>query len=225
MLPGCAWLKTAWTRLVKRNAPHQEMLAVPRVWIEYPFVPPPPPDEMLAQREVYDVALQQRWFKRRPGPEDTSLRTMYRLYEAVVLDSTNGLRNEIEYFFRRHSWAVCDIPDPADDDPRRYAIFACIPYLLVEAFNHNIELGLPRDAPAILSDEQIEEVRRRPKKYEQVPDWVAKVHPLSQTLVLPHYKTRSTNEMGVLTGLDDPEASQVFKAKNVLVWAHHILFI
>ena len=225
MSPRYSGLKTAFRRLVKRDAPSQEMLAVPKAWIEYPHVPPPPPDEMLAQREIYDVALQQRRHKPRLGDQDTPLLTLYRLYEAVVLDSNIGLRNEIEYFFRRHNWAVCDIPDPADPDPKRYAVFACLPYLLVEAFNHNIELGLPRDAPAVLSDEEIEEVKRRPKVFEKVPGWAMEVPPLSQTLVLPHYETQTGNEIGILTRLDDKRASEAFKAKNILVWSHHILFI
>lgn len=225
MLLDCCGLKHAFSWLFKRENPSQGMLAVPKAWIEYPTAPPPPPEEMLAQREIYDVALQQRRHRCRLGSDDTPLRALYRIYEAVVLDSNIGLRNEIEYFFRRHTWTVSDIPDPAIPDHPRYAIFACLPYLLLEAFNHNIELGLPRDAPAILSDEEIEEVKLRPKVYESVPDWAIKVPPLSHLLVLPHYETQTGNDMGVLKRLDDERASEVLKAKNILVWSHHIHFI
>ena len=218
-------LKCVLRWLGKKNAPTQEMLLVPKEWIEYPKAVPPPPDEMLLQREIYEVALQQRRYKPRPGSEDTPLRTLYRLYEAIVLDSNINLRNEIEYFFRRHDWAVHDIPDPIDPDPKRYAILACIPCLLVDAFNHNIDLGLPRDAPAIMTDDEIAEVRSRPKVHERVPDWTSKVAALEQTLVLPHYETQTGNEIGYLTRLDDERASKEFKAKNILVWSHHIYFI
>jgi len=90
------------------------------------------------------------------------------------------MRNEIEYFFRRYTWPVRHIPDPADEDPMRYAVLACVPYLLVEAFNRNIELGLPRNTPAIMTDEEIDEVQTRPKTYEEVPEWARKVAPLGE---------------------------------------------
>ena len=135
------------------------------------------------------------------------------------------MRNEIEYFFRRYDWSINHIPDPADEDPARYAVFACIPYLLVKAFNRNIELGLPRNAPAIMTDEEIEEVKTLPKTLETVPDWAERVAPLKETMVLPHYEHLMNGRPETLADFKDKRASEIFKAKNILVWEPHIFFI
>lgn len=103
-------------------------------------------------------------------------------------------------------------------------MFACIPYLLVEAFNRNIELGLPRNAPAIMTDEEIDEMRTRSKNYE-VPEWAGEVAPLKETLVLPHYKHLMKGRPETLSGFEDERASETFKRKNVLLWEPHISFV
>lgn len=193
----------------------------------YPQFPPPPPHDLLANRAHFTNLLNKRKYLTPPGQQDNSLYSLYRLYEALVLDDNIGLRNEIEYFWRRHSWSLCDIPDPHDDDPARYAVLACIPHLLVLAFNNNIELGLPRDAPAIMTQDQVDECRRREKKWEKVPEWVDKVPPLKETLKIPHKKEVyvENNEYVVLESMDDPDASEPFREKNILIIRPHIYFI
>ncbi|WEW61203.1 hypothetical protein PRK78_006693 [Emydomyces testavorans] len=193
----------------------------------YPQYPPPPPDVLLSNREHYTGLIHKRKYLTPPGQKDNSLYSLYRLYEYIVLDENTELRNEIEYFWRNHAWAVCDIPDPKDKDPARYAVLSCIPHLLVLAFNNNIELGLPRDAPAIMTHEQVEECRRREKRWERAPDWVAKVPPLKETLKIPHKKKVYVEESDytVLGDMNDPEASEVFREKNILMIRPHIYFI
>lgn len=139
-----------------------------------------------------------------------------------MLDRNIGMRNEIEYFWNKSSWAVSAIPDPTDDDPARYAVLSCIPHLLVAAFNKNIELGLPRDAPAIMSDDEVEELKKREKKFEAVPEWTSKVPPLEKTLKIPY---TYDGDPKVLADFDDERASTPFKEKKVLIWEPHIYFI
>lgn len=195
----------------------------------YPSSLPPPPLEILNDRQEYEFALLQRRHLPIPRDTDTPLQTLYRLYEAVVLDWHIGLRNEIEYFWRKPQWPVHEIPDPTDSsDPARYAILSCIPALLVDAFNRNIELGLPRDAPAIMTDDEIDEVRLRPKVYESVPQWTKRVPALAETLRLPHFQSPTnmdSTSLEVIQDANDERISPVFKEKNILIWHPHNYFI
>jgi hypothetical protein len=149
--------------------------------------------------------------------KDRPIDSLYRLYEDIVEDWSIELRNEIEYFWSQHQWAVSGIPDPEDMDPARYAILAVIPSLLAQAFNGNIALGLPRDAPAIISD--FEELKSRPQILEKEPEWCKHVPPLEHTLALPNDEGQS------LDSTDDERASPEFLTKNILTWVYHIYFI
>ena len=228
-LPHCGFLPVIW-RIFRRLTlrPSTSAPAPTPTFADYTSYPsslPPCPQVILANRPAYEEALSRRRFLPHPGPEDTPLFTLYRLYENIVLDRNNGLRNEIEYFWRKRSWAVNDIPDPKDDDAARYAILACITHLLVEAFNRNIGLGLPRDAPAMMTNDMLDEMRTREKKYERVPGWVMEVPPLAETLRLPHHRRIDEDEFDVIEDIDDERASTPFKEKNVLIWKPHIMFI
>ncbi|KFZ12541.1 hypothetical protein V502_07052 [Pseudogymnoascus sp. VKM F-4520 (FW-2644)] len=134
---------------------------------EYP--PPTPKDVFDAHRVQYEEMLFKRTYVGLHTDTDTLLKTLYRLYEYILLDQNIGMRNEIECFWNRDKWRVCEIQDPEDDDSIRYAVLSCIPHLLVIAFNANIELGLPRNAPPIMTDDQIDEFRKQEKKFETVP--------------------------------------------------------
>lgn len=192
---------------------------------EYP--PPTPKDVFDTYRAQYEEILFKRTYVDLHTDTDTPLKTVYRLYEYILLDQNIGMRNEIEYFWNRDKWAVCEIQDPEDDDPIRYAVLSCIPHLLVIAFNANIELGLPRDAPPIMTDDQIDEFRKQEKKFETVPEWTKKIGALGETLRIPHIKggCGEGNELEVLDDMDDKRASIPFKEKNILIWEPHILFI
>jgi hypothetical protein len=101
--------------------------------------------------------------------QDTSTASFYRIYIFFVVNWTTAFRNELEYFCTSHpDWAISALPDPADPNPLRYAILAVLTHLICDSFNRCIELGLPRDALAIILD--FEELKARPKVYEQPPN-------------------------------------------------------
>jgi hypothetical protein len=138
------------------------------------------------------------------------------MFEFIVTSNTIGLRNEIESFFNHSSWAVSAIPDPNDADPVRYAILSVIPHYLVMAFNRLIERGLPRDSPAILSDEDLEELQSRPVVLEELPPWTASVAKLNETLVIPDIDNETPRE---------EERSPLFLNMNIIAAAPHVLFV
>ena len=114
-----------------------------------------------------------------------------------------------------------DIPDPKDEDPQRYAFLACTAALLVRSYNEKIKFGFARDAPAIMSPEQVEFYQTRAeedKTYEEVPDWAKHVARLSEPLLM------RTHDDVVLDGFEDPRADPDFKAMNILLWTPHIHF-
>ena len=188
----------------------------------YPVFPPPPPEEILQRREEYWGIVSLRKYAAPQGEfEPSPLYELYRLYECFVLDKVISYRNLLEWFWRRHQWPICEIPDPRDQDPARYAFLACVTYLMVRSFNARVSIGLARDAPAIMSTEVIEEAKRRPhdeKLYESVPSWAEKVPALYETLSIP------TEDSVTLDGKSDKRADPDFLAKNILLWTPHIHF-
>ena len=140
---------------------------------------PPPVQKVLRQRETIDYSAVPC------DGLDPALVAVFKIYLALVSGKQLWFRSEIKRFWRRHEWRVSEIQDPCDPDPIRYAVLATIPYLLVRAFNANIELGLPRDAPPFWTDEDEIEFKARPKLFETVPDWARKVPALGTQLLLP----------------------------------------
>jgi hypothetical protein len=183
--------------------------------------PPPPPREMLRGREIYEVPLLRRRIDREA---DTPLNAIYRLYEHIMLDQNIEMRNELEAFWFQPGWPVHEIPDPKDPDPERYAVLAVIPALLVLAFNKRIDLGLPRDAPAIFTMDQLDEWRAQERELEKEPEWTANVPPCEQVLKIPHWDN-DVRDFVTIDGFDDERASREFAKKNVLIWQPHIHFI
>lgn len=114
----------------------------------------------------------------------TPTASLYRMYEYIVTGFVTELRNEIEYFYNQ-PWTVSKIPDPTDTDPERYAILAVIPYYLVKAYHRLAEQGLPRGSPAIITSQEMKELRSRESVREEVPEWVKSVPRLEKTLVIP----------------------------------------
>ncbi|RMJ27472.1 hypothetical protein PHISP_01669 [Aspergillus sp. HF37] len=123
--------------------------------------------------------------------EDSSLYALYRIYKYIVLDKLFAYRSNLEWYWRQHQWPVCDIPDPQDPDPARYAFLARVTYLMVKAFNARVALGLARGAKGIMSMDEVEEARSRKHSecpYEKLPAWAEKVPPLSETLSIPTHE-------------------------------------
>ncbi|KAF4448392.1 hypothetical protein F53441_8200 [Fusarium austroafricanum] len=183
---------------------------------------PPPPRDLLANRVVYEIPLLNRSRNRSVEHDtDNPLAALYRIYEHIVLDQHIEIRNEIEAFWYHADWAVRDIPDPRDPHPERYACLACIPALLCLAFNKRIELGLPRDAPPIFTQDMLEEWRAQERQYEEEPAWTNDVPRLAATLAIPHWD----NDKRDFVSLESFEhASREFARKNILIWQPHIYF-
>ncbi|KAK7044148.1 hypothetical protein VNI00_007868 [Paramarasmius palmivorus] len=150
---------------------------------------------------------------------DTSIASFYRIYIFFVLDWNIAFRNELEYFCTSHpDWSISSLPDPgaATTDPLQYTILAVLTRLMCDSFNRRAEMGLPRDAPAIIED--FEEVQARPKVYEESPEWAKGVSPLTERVVIP-------NAEGVELSEDDENVSEEFKEMNVIVQMPHIHFV
>jgi hypothetical protein len=148
---------------------------------------------------------------------DTMSSSFYRLYECLVASWVTQFRNELEYFCTSNpTWAVSALPDPEDPDPLRYAILAVLTRLMCDAFNRRVDVGLPRDAPAIVSD--FAALAARPKVYEQPPAWAGRVPPLSERVFIP-------DEKGAISDENDEEVSEEFKAMNIIMLRPHIHFI
>ncbi|RDB21984.1 hypothetical protein Hypma_011002 [Hypsizygus marmoreus] len=163
---------------------------------------------------------------------DTAATSFYRIYEFFILHDNISFRNELEYFCRSHpQWRVSSLPAPrtrntSDDDrsPKypdldaqvRYTILAVLTRIMCDSFNRRIELGLPRDAPAIIED--FEELQARPKVYEEPPEWAKLVQPLPQKVFIPNAEGRELDE-------DDEDVSKEFKDVNIIVQMPHIHFI
>ncbi|KAL8924205.1 MAG: hypothetical protein Q9208_004169 [Pyrenodesmia sp. 3 TL-2023] len=214
------WLLECCCRSTSKTSTEDEELPKPPPH-GYQLFPPPPPQEILANRSIYAEELRFRKYWPPENTPDTPLFCLYRLYEFIVIDDVTGYRNTIEYFCRKRTWAVRDIPDPKDGDPTRYAFLACLPALLKSAFNERIKLGIVRDIPAIMSADQAEAYRTAPessKTYEEEPQWTEGVEPLKETLFV------SSHDGVIMEGFDDPRASRYFKPKNILIWGPHIHF-
>lgn len=182
---------------------------------------PPGPRDLLQGRLKYEVPLLQR---RVDAETDNPTAALYRMYEHIMLDQHLEIRNEFEAFWFHSDLKVSELPDPEDPDPERYAVVACIPALLCLAFNRRIELGLPRDAPAIFTRDQLEEWRSQDRQYETEPEWTEGVAPLDERLAIPHWDN-DKRDFVPLDHSDTTKASKEFAKKNILIWQPHIHFI
>ena len=214
---------------------------------------PPSVTDLLAHastiRAQYPSHLAHQWRRSNMQPpllsrlflknkDDTPSASFYRIYRFFVLHDNINFRNELEYFCCSHpSWSVSSLPDPAaaaapaaadssPSDPVRYTILAVLTQLMCDSFNRRIELGLPRDAPAIIED--FAELQARPKVYEEPPEW-AKRALLRGNVALaaaPEEKVFIPNAEGRKLDEDDEEnVSREFKDVGVIVQMPHIHFV
>jgi len=146
------------------------------------------------------------------------LGSLYRMYEYTVVANNTGLRTEIEFFFNHPDWAVSAIPDPKDEDPKRYAILAVavLPYFMVAEFNRLIEKGLPRGSPPILLDEDPDALRLKSVIFEEVPQLTSRVSKLEKKLVIPEPDGSDP---------DEEILSSEFLRMNIKAAQPHVLFV
>lgn len=189
----------------------------------FPIWPPVNPREILSRRKHYREQLAYRRYR---APEmvfeDSPLFALYRLYEWIMAGHTINMRNELELFWWTRA-PVSSIPDPGEQgDPERYAVLSCIPALIVESFNERNRQGLRRAEPhSILSLEEQLEWAATPEVLESEPGWTEGVAPLKECLHIPH----ELPDWPELDSMDDFQASEAFKKKNILIMTPHIHFV
>ena len=174
--------------------------------------PPPKLAYILKHRDKYRDYYPSKY------PDDTSLATLYRIYVAVAAGLTTHLRNEIEYFWRQHTWSVAAIPEPSNNEAECKAILAASTYLLVKAFNRLIGMGLPRDTPPVVAGDEWDKLKARPKIFENVPAWAENMQPLKKVLVIPDANGE------ILKSESDEDADQDMLKKNILITVLPVLF-
>ena len=179
-------------------------------------IAPQPQTTQSLEPPTIDWLLAHRSQKTARTQGETPLASLYRMLEFIVLDNTIGLRNEVEKFFNHRDWLVSEIPDPQDPDPARYAFLSVMPAYLVSAFNRLMERGLPRGSPAILSDEELNEVQSRPIVLEEPPKWSASVAKLDEVLIIPDSENAEPPE---------DSRSPLFLSMNIIVSEPHVLFV
>ncbi|KAL1873094.1 hypothetical protein VTK73DRAFT_1146 [Phialemonium thermophilum] len=155
----------------------------------FPAVIPGTPSEIVQQRntlierarDLYYLRCMPLWRWR-----DTPQRSLYRMYEAVVVDTWPMLQYEVEYFWKHgdRSWATANLYDPAEDcptpiDAQRHNIMAAIVEELVKSFHWRLELGLRRTDPGSRLDQE-----KMPLIPETLPTWPSSVKPLPEMLPL-----------------------------------------
>jgi hypothetical protein len=134
-----------------------EILARPHIGLEYLY------------RDGHYHQLRSIWFF---TLRDTPVRSLYRLCVSICAGEHGEVMLESAYFWRQKHWSLCNIPDPKDPDPVRYAILASLVEEMVEAFNYKIGLGLRRGVEIYKSDYHAL-AREQNKPFEVCPNWVS----------------------------------------------------
>ncbi|KAJ5379087.1 hypothetical protein N7509_012206 [Penicillium cosmopolitanum] len=116
---------------------------------------------------------------------DTPIRSLYRLYEALVAREFYAIGPEVEYFFyqSRRAWAIHRIPDPQDQDPVRYAILSCIAEELALAFNWRMSLGMRREKSKHIYRKSFDDLLP-PFTAEAAPIWTKRAQPIDADLLV-----------------------------------------
>ncbi|KAK2865451.1 hypothetical protein FQN49_003563 [Arthroderma sp. PD_2] len=148
---------------------------------------------------------------------DTPLRSLYRLYEAVMAGEeffvVIGYETEYFWYQNRRSWEPHRIPDPADPDPIRYAILACIAEALVLALNWRLSIGMRRDGNHIHRQHGSDPYA--PYDPLPMPLWARDVPPLTTDYlrsVMPESKLDSEGRLVLI----DEGKSELFRKRNII---------
>lgn len=131
----------------------------PLTW-KYPLPKPVPPLDFIKDPQLAFERRCEGMFRNLEAipiwrSRDTPLRSLYRLYEAIIggdeMLPVVGYETEYFFFQSRRSWKLSRIPDPQDPDPIRYAILASIVEGLLESFNFRLSVGLRRDYKHVIA--------------------------------------------------------------------------
>lgn len=117
---------------------------------------------------------------------DSPLNSIYRLHDDLCVSRLILLSYECEYLFRQNSkrWLLCQLPDPRDDDPIRYAILASLVEALVDAFNWRLKLGLRRGGSRYRQSKGM----AIDSMLEEAPLWAKKAAPVGSPVDLINYE-------------------------------------
>ena len=143
---------------------------------------------------------------------DTSLRSLYRLYECMASGNYIPMGVETEYFWYQDSWALHLIEDPKDPDPLRYAILACLAEELVNAFNWRLGLGMRRNHKHIYRERDDDPYP--PFEPETYAPWTRNVPPIDPqwTIDLP---SELVDASGRLV-LEEGGLNEIFAKRNIV---------
>jgi hypothetical protein len=129
---------------------------------------------------------------------------------------------ETEYFFfqARSSWELCNIPDPQDPDPIRYAILACTLESLLNAFNFRLRIGMRRDRNHIppTNDGYAPYI-----PIVTLPSWTQRVPPVSKEYirdVMPERMVDSLGNLVIHAFEHEGEGSPIFLKRNIIATEH-----
>ncbi|EEQ35608.1 hypothetical protein McanMca71_002985 [Microsporum canis] len=199
-------------------------LCLPSSWLTWSFPVPEPlsPNTLIAEPSLC-------WRRRVEGDlknlqavpiwrsRDTPLRSLYRLYEAVMAgeEFCDVVGYETEYFWYqdRHSWEPHRIPDPADPDPLRYAILACIAEALVLALNWRLSLGMRRNGNHIHRQHGSDPYP--PYNPLPMPSWVRNVPAVSTSYLRSTVPGSKLDSEGRLVLIDEGN-SEIFRKRNII---------
>ncbi|KAF3480023.1 uncharacterized protein GIQ15_06999 [Arthroderma uncinatum] len=196
--------------------PYLELL---RLFIPYPtwrFPLPQPvsPREILGNEALMNS--RRRQFNRYLAVpiwcmRDTSMRSLYRLYESMASGEYTPMGRETEYFWYR-GWKLDAIKDPQDSDPVRYAILASLVEELVTAFNWRLSLGMRRNRKHILR--QTDDEPYPPYTPVSGPEWTKYVPPIPPDSLaqLPQEFVNSKNQLV----LEEKGCSKTFSKRNIV---------
>ena len=81
-------------------------------------------------------------------------------------------------------WPIHEFPDPRDPDPTRYALLAATVQSLLVAYNERLDHFQVRGYDNALDYYIPRRLRFARQPHEVLPDWVGRVAPLPETLVL-----------------------------------------
>lgn len=189
-LPEGFDLKYTWRLLCKYSEhPFWDMarLLWPIPWYLPPRLPLPRPQELIHDTGLFDrrypLIPQIRLVSLFVG-RDSPQASFYRIYEAFCCRKMAAVSSETEYFWRRAGprWLACEIPDPQDEDPIRYAVLASLAEALVDSFNWRLELGLRRGRQPWV--ERADDGTPAPWIPEELPSWTRNVPALEDELVI-----------------------------------------
>lgn len=216
-------LRQSVTRL-KHTNPHP-YLALLRLFNPFPtwHFPLPEPcslkelwdnDDLFSERrgDLTNLRCIPIWAMR-----DTPLRSLYRLYECMAAGNQTPMGFETEYFWyqNRRLWTPEGIPDPADPDPVRYAILACLTEELTKAMNWRLSLGMRRDGNHICREN--DGGPYPPYTPMKCPDWTKHVPPVEKWMLddLPPAVRDSDGRLILAKGGRSPG----FAARNIVTYS------